>query len=219
MAKKELINEDEYPSNSKSRRSAPMREVREEREERPILKRTISGRAVRRKQSLTQSIAQTLAGNGEGQSVIEYILQEVLIPAAKATIQQMVEGGIEMLLFGETRGGRSRGRDRDRSTVSYGSYYRSKDDDRPKARARDRFDLNEIYFRNGDEAAEVLDKMCDLLEEYEQVTVADFFDLAGIDGATWAHNKYGWENLKKARCTHTRHGYLILFPDPIELDD
>lgn len=222
------IDEKEYPSNSKSDRSAPMREGRKRikrelvEEEKP-LQRTISGKALRKKKTLSQSIAESFIGDGENPSVVQYILYEVLLPAAKTTIQDMVTGGIEMLLFGETRGGsRSRGRDRDRSTVSYGSFYRGRDRDeerRNRVRARDKFDLDEIYFKHGDDAAEVLEQMCEALEEYEAVTVADYFELAGIDGATWAHNKYGWTDLRRAKCTHTRHGYAIILPPPIELDD
>ena len=220
------LNE-EFPGNSKSSRIVPMREERIREEgalivEPKKVRKSIEGRAVRKKTTLTQSIAQTFLGD-ETKSVAQYILYDVLIPAAKNTIQEMVSSGIEMLLFGETRSHSRRDRDKGRTVVSYGSFYRGgrgRDDEREYRRPiyRDKFGLNEIYFRRGDECSEVLDGLCDILEEYEQVTVADFFELAGIEGATWAHNKWGWEDLRKARCTHTRNGYAIIFPDPIELD-
>jgi hypothetical protein len=136
----------------------------------------------------------------------------------------MVTSGIEMMLFGEAKSrGRSKGRDRDRSIVSYGSFYkdRDRDDDRRSPRRavlRDKFDLSDIYFDHHDQAEEVLDELCERLEEYDEVTVADYFELAGISGATWAHNKYGWKDLRKAFNTHTRNGWSIVLPDPIELD-
>lgn len=229
MAKKKVItDEEEFPSNSKSSRVAPIREARlakenEESVEPRKIRRIARGPVIRKKKSFTQSIAEALVGNGSD-NVGGYILYDVLLPAAKNTIQEMVTSGIEMLLFGEARGGsRSRGRDRDRSTISYGSFYKkSRDDDDRKERRRpsyrDRFDLNDIYFKDHSDAEDVLDELCELLEDYEEVTVSDYFDLAGIEGATWAHTKYGWNNLRKAYCTHTKHGWAIVLPDPIELD-
>jgi hypothetical protein len=227
VAKQIVINEEDFPSNSKAPRVAPIRETRRIREEganieeKPALRRSIAGRAVRVKKTFTQSVAESLVGD-TSKNVGLYIMNDVLIPAAKNLIQEMVTSGIEMMLFGETSG-RSRNRDRDRgkSTISYGSFYKDRDDRRERKQAivrGDKFDLDEIYFRNGDEADQVLRDLCDLLEQYEQVTVSDYFDLAGIEGATWAHTKYGWEDLRRARCTHTRHGYAIILPDPIELD-
>jgi len=232
MAKK-LINEaleEEFPSNSKSARIVPIRDSRKIREEGVLIEdekresRPVVARAVRKKQSITQMIAKSFVGD-ETRNVGLYIINEVLVPAAKSLIQEMVTSGIEMMLFGETSGrNKSRDKDHGKSSISYGSFYKNRDrddDDRRERRrptSRDKFDLSEIYFRYGDEASDVLDSLCVLLEEYEQVTVADYFDLAGIDGATWAHNKYGWEDLRKAHCTHTRNGYTIILPDPIELD-
>lgn len=219
---------EEFPSNSRSRKIAPIRDEEEEimeegaliTPEKKLVRKSIRGRATIKKKSWAQSIAQAFIGD-DSQNVVSYILNDVLLPAAKNTIQEMVQSGIEMLLFGETKPhNRSRGREKDRSIVSYGKFYKDRDD-REENRTRytrDKFDLSDIYFKDHSDAEDVLTGLCDLLEEYEQVTVADYFDLAGIEGATWAHNKWGWENLRKGYCTHTRHGYAIVLPDPIELD-
>lgn len=227
MAKVKM--EGDLPSNSRAS-TKPVR-VLETHNELEVIKpgrRNITPRAqaIRKKRNLSQTIAQSLVGQAT-QDVGSYIVNEVLLPAAKETIQQMVEKGIEMFLFGEA--GRSRPRDKDRTRVSYASYYkggRDRDDDRyerrPRARRGDRFDLNSIFFRDGAEADDVLRGLCDQLEEYEQVTVADYFDMAGIDGADWVHHKWGWDetsDLGRARCTHTRNGWAILLPAPIELED
>lgn len=221
MAKKELI--EDLPSNSKSSRVAPIRSqskkmVEEELEIEATRKpRPTRVRAVRKKRSFTQSIAQAFVGE-DTKNVGSYILNDVLIPAAKNLIQEMVTSGIEMFLFGETGGRKSRDRDRGRSVINYSSFSRRDREERRRPVAKDRFDLNSIFFKDHTDAEEVLDELCDRLEEYEQVSVADYFDIAGIDGATWAHDKYGWENLKKAFCTHTRQGWAIVLPDPVELD-
>lgn len=224
------INEDEFPANSITGRNkvAPIREKDQEETEREPKKRRRLAQAqvIQKKRTFTQSIAQLLVGD-ESRSALRYIFGDVLLPAAKNTIQEAVTSGIEMILFGETRrSGRSHGRDHER--VSYGSYYsKSRDRDEspydPRSRSarrfKERFNLDEIYFKNHKEAEEVLDGLCDLLEEYESVSVADFFELAGIDGATWAHNKWGWTSLRKAYNTHTPRGWAIVFPTPQVLED
>jgi len=227
MAKKDM--NDDFPSNSKTSRIAPIRESKRIQEEGALVTtdekkpRASRVRAMRHKKGFVQSVAEMFVGNGSD-NVGGYILYDVLIPAAKSMLQDAVTSGIEMVLFGETRGGsRSRDKDKNRSTVSYGSYYknRDRDDSRSERRRpsyRNKFDLNEIYFTDHAIAEDVLDELCERLEEYEEVTVAEFFEIAGLEGATWAHEKYGWKDLRKAHFTHTRQGYVILFPDPIELD-
>jgi hypothetical protein len=217
------VEEEAFPSNSNASKVAPIRpEYREEdganivEEPQPITK-TIKGRAIRRKKSLSRSIKETFI-NENSKNVGHYIVFEVLIPAAKNMIQEMFTQGIEMFLFGESGGGRNRSKRMDKTIVSYGSMYR-RDSERPESRhsRRDKFDLSEIFFKRGDEANEVLEQLCDQLEKYDEVTVSDYFDFAGINGANWVHAKWGWTNLKRAYCTHTRNGYAIVLPDPEEL--
>lgn len=225
MAKRK-IEPDELPSNSIQNRTAPTRNDDREQKRAVIVRnssrvqRSVEPRALRKKKTLAQTIASTLVGN-DSQDVGSYVLHDVLIPAAKNTISEMITTGLEMLLFGEAR---SKPRDRDRGStrVSYGKYYKDRDERPqralPRRNLRDKFDLSEIFFKDGRDADDVLASLIDTLEQYEEVSVADYFDLAGISGAGWAHQKYGWTDLRGAYCTHTRDGWAIVLPDPVELD-
>lgn len=218
MAKRQIIESEDLPSNSKASRVVAVRPRQDEDEEprRKAVRRSAT-QAIRKRKTLPQIIAESLVGSSDG--AITYILNEVLIPAAKTTIQEMVTSGIGMVLFGEAGRG-DRNRDRGKSYVSYNKKYRSSiDEDRPRPSYRDKFDLDEIYFRSGREADDVLDELGDIIKEYGQVSVAEFFKLANIDSSSWTHTKWGWDDLSRARCTHTRNGYAIMFPKPIELDD
>lgn len=177
-------------------------------------------KAVRRKKTLTESIAETFVGP-EGDGVGTYILRDVLLPAAKDTIRDMVTNGIEMILFGSPR---SSGRSRDRggsTRVSYGSFYRDRDERYERRRepvSRSRFNLDEIIFAHHDEAEDVLQEMLEHLEQYREISVADYLEMAGVDGGTWAAQKWGWTNLDRAYNTHTRGGWTLVLPKPIELE-
>ena len=228
MTNNQIPNEEEkeeFPSNRISSRVVPMTDTPrrrktvegEEPQQEKRVKKTIKGHGVRRKKTMTQSIAQTFFGD-DARNVGNYVLWDVLLPAAKTTIQEMVSTGIEMLLFGETRSRSGRSNKHDgRSVVSYGSFYRG-DNERSRPTSRGRYNFDSIVFKRGDEAADVLESLCDSLEKYDQVTVSDFYELAGVDGATWADENWGWENLSKAYCTRTRGGYVIVLPKPVQLD-
>lgn len=214
------VEEDQFPSNSKASRKDEQSgrlpsEIVNDIKKKPKVK------IVKRRKSITRAIKQSLFSE-DSNNVFQYVIYEVLLPAAKSMLSDMFTQGIEMALFGEGSS-RKRSRDRgDRSLVSYGDMYKRRDESRDPARyapRRDRFKLNDIYFKNGPDASDVLADLCDQLEEYEQVTVAYYLDLVGVDDTSnWVAADWGWTNLKKAYCTHTRNGYKIVLPEPIELD-
>ena len=148
-------------------------------------------------------------------SVKEYIVNDVLIPAAKKAITDIITNGIEMLLYGETR---SKSKSRD-TKVSYTKYYdRDRDYDRPaRSRGRYGYDYDDIILDTRREAEEVLDRMDDLIDTYGMVSVADLYDLVGISG-NYTDNKYGWTNLRNADVQRVRDGYLLKLPKALPFD-
>lgn len=150
-------------------------------------------------------------------SVKNYIVNDVLIPAAKKAISDIITNGIDMILYGE-----SRGRDRRRdggSRVSYTKYY-ERDRDRDYDRRRERrsvYDYDDIILDSRREAEDVLNRMDDLIDAYGMVSVADLYDLVGVSG-NYTDNKYGWTNLRNAEVRRTRDGYLIKLPKALPFD-
>lgn len=81
-------------------------------------------------------------------------------------------------------------------------------------RARANFDFDEIILPTRVEADQVLERMFDLLDKYEIVTVADLYDLVGVD-SNYTDEKYGWEDLRGADVDRlSRGGYLLDLPRP-----
>jgi hypothetical protein len=136
----------------------------------------------------------------------------------------MVQGGIEMLLFGEKKGSRTT-RDRGRSYVSYNSYSNRDRDRRDDRRDRDRssvararHNFDDIILETRGEAEEVLSCLADLTQDYGQASVADLYDLVGITGQ-FTDNKWGWTDISSASATRARNGgYVLNLPKPILLD-
>ena len=173
---------EKYPSNSNSKKE----EVREEKKVEKVVRGTVS----KRKKPLGKRMTETFIGE-DINTVSSYLVNEVLIPAAKSTLFDMVQGGFEMLLFGERRASSRGGKRDNRSYVSYNNYSSRKDDRRdisPRDRARHNFD--DIILDSRGEAEEVLNHLVDLIIDYGEATVADLYDLVGITG-NFTDQKYG----------------------------
>lgn len=200
---------EKYPSNAHSTKG-------DKKEERKV-ERIVKGNVVRKKKTLGKKMAETFIGD-DSKNVFQYIIYDVLIPAAKETLSSMVSGGIEMLLFGETRGRNTR-RDKGRSYVSYGDYYKNnerRDRDRERStRARHNFD--DITLDSRGEAEEVLSALVDMVEDYGMASVADYYEMVGVT-SNFTDNKYGWTNLSSASVSRVRGGYLINLPRVEPLD-
>ena len=145
-------------------------------------------------------------------NVKSYILMDVLIPAVKKAISDIIKDGIDMLLYGDSD--RSRRRDRDDIRPSYRKYYDDRDN-RSRSREHERvnaYNFDDVILNNRGDAEDVLDNMIDIIEHYGTVSVADMYDLVGITG-NYTDNKYGWTDLRSAHVERERSGgYIIKLP-------
>lgn len=193
--------EQEFPSNSHKSREEKVRQP---------LESVVSGEAVQKKSRLSRRILDTFGGD-DLKTVIGYVVVEVIIPAAKDLIRDTVSEGIERLLFGDSA--RSRGSRGGRTP--YGSMYSSgiAASSKPSisARGRQTHDFGEIIIPDRVEAEYVLEKMQDMIDRYDQVTVSDMLNLCGIT-PSFADEKWGWVDLQGARPQRFRNGYVLNLP-------
>lgn len=217
---------EDYPSNS---RRAKTENVSDEIEPKRIEK-VVTGKVIRRKKPLGKRLTEMFFG-GESREVGHYVLADVLIPAVKELFADVVMQAIERKLFGDSRPNsrRSGGFRPGRPThVSYNQFSsstpttpwrRDRDDSRTISRsARASHNFDEIIMDSRQEAETVLERMYDLLERYESVSVADFYELVGIT-ANHAEDRYGWMSLRGSSVVRTRGGgYQLEFPptEPLE---
>lgn len=154
----------------------------------------------------------------DAKNVKSYVFGEVLIPAIKKAISDIVTDGIDIILYGESRG-RNKRSAADR--VSYRNYY----DDRGRgSRMNERqaimaagYSYDDIILSSRGEAEDVLARMDELMDTYGLVRVADLYDLVGITG-NYTDNKYGWTNIRNADIVRVRDGYMIKMPRAVPID-
>lgn len=155
-------------------------------------------------------------------SVARYVVSDVLLPALRNTIVDASTKGIERMMYGDSatrrRGYGPGGR------VTYTSYQS------PVSRGpagssiisrmapsiergprTNRYSRDDFILASRDEADLVLERMNDILEQYEVVSVADLHDLIGYP-TTHVENKWGWTYLGDVQVRQVREGYLIDFP-------
>lgn len=150
--------------------------------------------------------------------VKSYVVMDVLIPAIKKAISDIVTDGIDMILYG----GKGRKLSCSSSKVSYRSYYddrdRSRRDrDRDDYRARGRFDYDDIIFESRGEAELVRERMVEVIDQYGFVTVADMYDMVDLT-APYTAAKYGWTNIRTAEVIRGRDGYMLKLPKAMPVD-
>lgn len=156
-----------------------------------------------------------------------YILWDVLLPAAKSTVSDIINNGIEMMLYGEPgtssrrKGGRLL-RDRDRSYVSYNSMYdkpsrRSRQQEKRGGRQSSRHNFDDIIIESKPEAEEVLTVLVEAIEMYESCAVADLYEAVGLP-TDFTDHKWGWFNLSSAYVKRDRFGYSLVLPKPEPLE-
>ena len=163
----------------------------------------------------------------DAQTVGNYILVDVLLPAAKDAVADAVSQGIEKMLFGEPssrrgRGGSNRSLGGASSHVSYNRYSGNSQIAKtgPKQisqRARANHDFDEIVLATRVEAEEVIDNLYALIDNYDVATVADLYGMVGQTGS-YTDEKWGWNDLRGTSISRVKGGYLLDIPRPNYLD-
>lgn len=180
--------------------------------EKKDVKKVISGTAkVKKKSALTKFTEVFIPEDID--SVKDYILFDVMIPAAK----KFLSDSVDALLYGGTR--KSKGGIAGR--VSFIDYNKASTRDRDRysgsSESRGTHSSTDVIFESRGDAEAVLMAMDELIGVYGVVSIADFNDLCEVSGQ-YTDNNYGWMNITSAKVVPTRDGYIIKMPKAQLLD-
>lgn len=189
------------------------------------IEKVVTSEVVRRKKSFGTKLREMFVG-ADADTVKEYVVQDVLVPALKDMISDASSGALDRILYGDSsRYNRRRRNDFDRphGHVAYNrmgpSDRRGRSDEhrRNSPRRKSSNVIDEVILATRAEAQEVLDRMYDLLQRYEAVSVSDLNELLGLSGQ-YTDDKWGWLDLRGSDIRRLREGYLLTLPDPEPLD-
>lgn len=152
-------------------------------------------------------------------NVKNYIFMDVIVPAVKKAIYDVVTNGIDMFLYGGSSKGKTGSNG---SKVSYRNYYERKDTNSgyrgsENVKNTESFNYEDIVFVNRGEAEAAKQQMQDVIERYGVVTVADLYDMADMT-APYTSQKYGWMNVSSAEAIRVRDGYMLKLPRAVPID-
>lgn len=205
-----------YAANSHKAKAEAAKQQSPERKNEKVTKGTVSIRkkspAAKFVETFIQEDAKTMRG---------YLLDDVVVPAIKTTISDVVKNTIDMMFWGKS--GRPRS-NMPASRIQYTSYSKQQSlqarqiQQQPKASS---YEFDEFEFNDRQDAIDVRDRMVEQLGIYQMVSVADFKDFAGVDPKymKYTDNKYGWTDLSNAEVVHVPGGkWKIDFPKAIVLE-
>jgi len=200
---------EEFPGNSDKQKLGEYEEKKVE--------RVTTSEPIRRKKGLGKQFKNTFFG-GDAKGALSFVIFGVLVPAAKDALADAGAQGIERLIFGESRHKRSAPPSGPSGYISYNRYAPSRAGSEAPARAlsrraRARHDFDEIILRTRPEAEEVIDRLYDLISRYEAASVADLYDLVGLE-SSHTDFKWGWTDLRGAQARKIREGYFLDLPEP-----
>lgn len=180
--------------------------------DKPKIEKVVTGPVTVRKKNELKKIASTFISE-EAHNVKNYILMDVLIPAIKNAIEDVVTNGIRMILRGETAARKS---DIPGSRFSYNKCYNDNKQPSVSRSARGMY-YDDIVLKSRAEAETVLEEMDHILDRFGKVSINDLNDLVGRTGE-YTDSRYGWTNLSNAKVVRTYDGYLLDLPKAMPLD-
>jgi hypothetical protein len=202
----------DYQANS-HRAKGPSADNAEKKE----ITRVTTNDVTRQKRTITQKLRDSFVAV-DAKTVFGYVLSDVMLPAARNLIFDSMTKGVERMMYGETSP-RNRpsmmGQPTTRFTYNSvpqtsrryieSGYKEARGPQTPK-----QF-LDSVVFITREEADLVLERMIDLIDQYREVSVADFNELVGLR-SSHTDNKWGWVYLRGASIQQTRDGFVINLP-------
>lgn len=154
--------------------------------------------------------------------IVEHLVIDVAIPAAKNAITDMVTQGIQQLLYGEVD---PRRRPASRYT-SYSSssranrgtgYYESRRTERREPHQPKPTNVEDLVFDTRGDAVDVIEFIAESIDQYGQVSVADLMSSVGIQ-PRYTDERWGWTTTDAFEIRQIREGWLVSAdrPEPIK---
>lgn len=187
-------------------------------EERPKVNKVVTGKVKTKKKSEMAKFADIFISE-DASNVKSYIFMDVLVPAIKKAISDIVTDGIDMILYGGTGRSRKRSGGVNATYVDYTNRYRSDDRRRDEDRYRSRsvYNFDDVEFEKISDAEDVLEGLDALIDNYGMARVSDLYDLVGMS-CEYTANNYGWTSLGSARPERIRGGgYVLRLPKPMPI--
>lgn len=207
-----VIRKKEEPPNK------PKADVKKKKEK--TVEKVVVGEVTRKKETISHKFSR-LIFNDTAANVAGYIVMDVLIPALKNLAVDATSKGIERLVHGQVSTNRRYGPE-PRSRFNYNAQAQRRadrevihmPDQPPRARG---YAVGDIVLTTREDAEHVLERMIDIIDTYDVVSVADFYELLGIPVSSFMDQNWGWYMLTGSDVRQVREGFLLHLPSPVAI--
>lgn len=203
---------EEYKSNSNRYKSEQLDNDSSKR-----VKRSATGNIIVEKKTPMKKFFNEFVSR-DARNVKEYIFGDILIPAIKKAISDIVRNGIDMILYGETeRSSRNRNLYDSVSYRNYSSMSTKTVSPVPRMSSGYMFAYEDVILSSRGDAEAALSTMDEIMNAYGLVRVADLNEFLRVPG-DFTDNKYGWTDIRSAEIYRVRDGYKIKMPRAVPID-
>lgn len=174
----------------------------------------VTSPATVRKAPLGRRLAKNFRSE-EANSIWNYILFEVVFPAAKDLVYDAFTQGLQRSMYGSSAGRTTRGTG---GRVAYNKIQPKEEPRRELSRqARASHNFTEVVIATRGEAELILERLGDLVGDFDVATVSDLYDLVGHT-PKFTDERWGWVSLEGARIVRVQGGYILDLPKPEQLE-
>jgi hypothetical protein len=186
----------------------------EAKQAKPKTEPIVTGKVVQRKESPATRVLRNFIADDAG-GIWQFVLNEVVIPAARNLIFDTGKAALERALFGDSRPSPA---SRFGQRFNYGGVSRTTTDPRPplSRQARATNDYKDIVVSSRTDAENVLDSLRGLVVEYGVASVSDLYGFVGMT-ADFTDEKWGWEDLRSAGIRMVSGGHMLVLPRPVPI--
>lgn len=204
----------DYASNS-DKNKAPLRPDKTDKQ----IEKVVTVEVIQKPKPLGRKFKDIFLG-GDAKTAARYVAADVLLPALRNLIFDVISKGADRVIFGESSYRRGRSVDY-RPRIQYNNPINRPSWTDPRERRvhlpdqsprMPRRDQNDIILSDRGEAEIVVERLIDIIDKYEIASVADLYDLLGLP-TSHIDNKWGWTYLNNIEIRQVREGYLINLPD------
>lgn len=189
--------------------------------EQKVRKKVVTGNTTVKKEGAFEKFAHSFVQE-DAKTIGGFVWSDVIVPAIKTTIADVVKNTLDMLFWGKSGTGRTTNVPAGR--FSYNSIYKTQQANQARTVTRQQnknYYYDDISFETRDDALKVLNSMKEELNLYPEVSVAAFFDYAGRSREgiyADTDNKWGWTDLSAAKVYPSGGKWWIEFPKAIPLE-
>lgn len=194
----------DYPANSHRHKEEQTKAPVEERRK---VEQIVTGVAKTKKKRELGKLVDLFISE-DAPKIKSYVIHDVIMPAVKKAVM----GSLDMLL----NGGHSSGYSSDynpKPKIRYSQY--AEEPNYRKATgtiaSKSSVEYADIQYPDRGAAERVLFAMRDIHAEFQSVTLAELYEMSGIDHP-YTYTKYGWKSLRDAKVVRRGDGYFIDLP-------